>query len=62
MWLDDLQGEGGRNARVEGVAATLQHPHADCCRDPMGARDDAEGSLDFGPRREWAWIDEAHGA
>ena len=59
MRLDNLQGEGGRDARVEGVAAALEHPHADRGRDPVGARDDAEGSLDFGPRREQAWIDEA---
>jgi hypothetical protein len=52
MRFDDLQCEGGRNACVEGVAATLEHPHADRGRDPVGARDNAEGSLDFGPCRE----------
>jgi hypothetical protein len=62
MRLDDLQGEGGRNACVEGVAAALEHPHADRGRDPVGARDNAEGSLDFGPCREQARVNEAHGA
>jgi hypothetical protein len=52
MRLHDLQDEGGRDSRVKGVAATFEHTHADRCRDPVGARGDAEGPLNFGPRRE----------
>ena len=48
MRLDDLQREGGRDGGVEGVAAALQHAHADRGRDPVGRRDDAEGAVDLG--------------
>ena len=60
MRLDHLQREGGRDAGVEGVAAALQHRHADRGRDPVRRGDDAEGAVDFRTGGEAARIDEAH--
>ena len=61
MRLDHLQREGGGDAGVEGVAAALQHRHADRGGDPVGRGDDAEGAVDLGPRGERIGIDVAHG-
>jgi hypothetical protein len=46
--LEDLQHEPRRHAGIEGVAALLEHRHADRGRDPMRRGDDAEGSFDLG--------------
>ena len=50
--LDDLEGEAGRDGRVEGVAAAFQDPEPDRRGDPMGARDRAERAADLGPGGE----------
>jgi hypothetical protein len=60
MRLDDLQHEGGRDTRVEGVAAPLEDAHADRGRDPMRRRDDAERAIDLRPRGEGAGVVNAH--
>ena len=61
MRLDDLQGEGRGDRRVEGVAAPLQDAHADRGGDPVRGGDDAEGADDLGPGGERVGIDEFHG-
>ena len=61
MRLHDLQGEGRRDGRIEGIAAALQDAHADGSRDPMRRRHDAECALDLRPRRERVRVDETHG-
>ncbi len=60
MGLDHLEGEGGGDRGIEGIAALLQGRHADCRRDPVGRGDDAEGALDLGARGEGIGIDVAH--
>jgi hypothetical protein len=42
MWLNDLQGQAGRNGGVERVAAVLEHGHPDGGREPMSRRDHPE--------------------
>ena len=54
MRLDHLQRERRGDAGVEGVAAALQHAHADRGGDPVRGGDDAEGAVDLGPRGEGA--------
>ena len=58
--FDDLQRESGRDSGVEGVAASLEHTHADRGRDPMGRGHDPERSVDLGSRGEGIRVDVAH--
>ncbi len=60
MRLDDLQGEGGGDAGVEGVAALFQDSHADGGGDPMRRRDHPESALDFRPGGEGIRVDIGH--
>ena len=60
MRLDHLQRKRGRDGCIEGVAALLQHCHADRCGDPVRRGDDTESAVDFRACREWVRIDEAH--
>ena len=60
MRLDDLQRECRRDRRVEGVAALLQHRHADCGRNPMRRRHDAERALDLRTGGKETGIDIGH--
>ena len=60
MRLDHLQREGGRHRGIEGIAAVLQHRHADRGRDPVRRGDDAERAVDLGPGGEGIRIDDAH--
>jgi hypothetical protein len=50
--LGDVQSEARGNRGIEGVAAALQHRHADLAGEPVGAGDDAEGAGDFRPSGE----------
>jgi hypothetical protein len=58
--LDDLQSESCCDPGIKGIAASLENSHADCRRDPMGARDHPERAFDLGPRGEPLRIDKAH--
>ncbi len=60
MRLDHLQGEGGCDRGVKGVAAPLQDRHADRSGDPMGRGDDAERAFEFRTGGERIWIDVGH--
>jgi len=57
MRLDDLQGEGGGDGSVEGVAALFEHAHPDRCGDPMGGGDHPEGADDLRTGGEGVGID-----
>ena len=57
MRLDHLQGEGGGNRRVEGIAAAFERRHAHGGADPVRGGDHAEGTFDLGPRGERVRID-----
>ena len=61
MRLDHLQGEGGGDAGIEGVAAFFENAHPDRGGDPVRRGDDAESAFDFRPRGERIGIDIAHG-
>ena len=50
--LHHLQREGRGHPGIEGVAAALQHAHADGGADPVRGGDDAEGAVDLGPGGE----------
>ncbi len=50
--FDDVQHEAGRDRRVEGVAAVLQHGHRRLRGEPVRGRHHAEGALERGPGRE----------
>ena len=50
--FDDLQHETGGHRRVGGVAAALEHAHADRGAEPVGARHHAEVAAQVGPGGE----------
>jgi hypothetical protein len=45
--LRDMQSEGRRHGCIEGIAAALQHRHADLARQPVRVGNDAERAGDF---------------
>jgi hypothetical protein len=50
--LDDLQGEPGRDRRVEGVPALFEHGHSGRRGEPVRGRHHPEGPPQLGARRE----------
>jgi hypothetical protein len=54
MGLHHLEHEGGGHAGVEGVAAALQHRHADRGAEPVGRGHDPEGAENFRARGKHA--------
>ena len=60
--LDDLQGEGGGDRGIEGIAAAFEDAHAHRSGDPVGRSHDAEGAGDLGAGGEGVGIDQFQGA